>query len=339
MTKVTRRRSRLDAKGRRALRPLVELLDRRELLSGYNVRLNSPSEIGTSIAGQSQHYDHLADFQATDPNGLAFTSDTGFTALVNWGDGTVSTGEITPNYRGLSGLFDISGEHEFPNPGNGEYGVQVKLTDPAGGIWYARPSTATVEPRPDNLVVSPVGTDTFSVTTGQPFQGAVATIQVADPNVPLTGLTGVFDNGDGTQSLATIVPASPGPGWVVSDPHPFTRPGTYFIVLQLTDDQGDTPRVLQGHVMVTAPSPAPQPQPQPVGTTNELGSLSEQYESGGRGPGTVSLGRGDPGGVSYGTYQLSSTRGTVRQFVNEFYPTQFRGLVPGQRGSQPDGDR
>src|SRR5262249_46471025 len=40
-----------------------------------------------------------------------------------------------------------------------------------------------------------------------------------------------------------------------------------------------------------------------------LGSLSEKYESGGRGPGTVSTGKGDLGGVSYGTYQLSSKVG------------------------------
>ena len=46
-----------------------------------------------------------------------------------------------------------------------------------------------------------------------------------------------------------------------------------------------------------------------------LGSLSERYESGGYGPGTVSSGRGDPGGASYGTYQLASKTGTVAAFV------------------------
>lgn len=46
-----------------------------------------------------------------------------------------------------------------------------------------------------------------------------------------------------------------------------------------------------------------------------LGSLSERYESGGRGPGTVSGGQGDPGGVSYGTFQLASKTGTVAAFV------------------------
>lgn len=46
-----------------------------------------------------------------------------------------------------------------------------------------------------------------------------------------------------------------------------------------------------------------------------LGKLSEQYESGGRGPGTVSSGKGDPGGVSYGLYQLASKTGTLSAFL------------------------
>ncbi|WBH16809.1 chitosanase [Sphingomonas radiodurans] len=48
-----------------------------------------------------------------------------------------------------------------------------------------------------------------------------------------------------------------------------------------------------------------------------LGKLSEKFESGGRGPGTVSSGAGDPGGVSYGTYQLSSTAGTLTAFLKK----------------------
>lgn len=46
-----------------------------------------------------------------------------------------------------------------------------------------------------------------------------------------------------------------------------------------------------------------------------LGALSERYECGGRGPGTVSSGKNDPGGVSYGLFQLSSTRGTCEAFM------------------------
>jgi hypothetical protein len=64
-------------------------------------------------------------------------------------------------------------------------------------------------------------------------------------------------------------------------------------------------------------------------TEKPLGSLSEKYESGGRGPTTVSTGEGDPGGVSYGTYQLASKIGRADQFVKKYYPKEFEGLKGG----------
>jgi hypothetical protein len=60
-----------------------------------------------------------------------------------------------------------------------------------------------------------------------------------------------------------------------------------------------------------------------------LGKLSEKYESSNRGPATVSTGRGDPGGVSYGTYQLASKVGTTDRFVKRYYPDEFKGLTAG----------
>jgi hypothetical protein len=52
-----------------------------------------------------------------------------------------------------------------------------------------------------------------------------------------------------------------------------------------------------------------------MNNSHQLGSLSERYESGGRGTGTVSGGQGDPGGVSYGLYQLASKTRTVAAFL------------------------
>ncbi|MCU0706498.1 MAG: hypothetical protein MUF18_21290 [Fimbriiglobus sp.] len=62
---------------------------------------------------------------------------------------------------------------------------------------------------------------------------------------------------------------------------------------------------------------------------DKLGKLSEKYESGGRGPSTVSTGEGDPGGVSYGTYQLASKIGRADQFVKKYYPKEFEELKGG----------
>ncbi len=46
-----------------------------------------------------------------------------------------------------------------------------------------------------------------------------------------------------------------------------------------------------------------------------LGSLSQRYESAKEGAGSVSKGGNDPGGQSYGTYQLSSNAGTLVAFL------------------------
>jgi murein DD-endopeptidase MepM/ murein hydrolase activator NlpD len=50
---------------------------------------------------------------------------------------------------------------------------------------------------------------------------------------------------------------------------------------------------------------------------DELGMLSAKYETGGRGPGVVSTGAGDYGGVSYGSYQMASKMGVPTKFVTQ----------------------
>jgi len=65
----------------------------------------------------------------------------------------------------------------------------------------------------------------------------------------------------------------------------------------------------------------PERQPSPTRTVethtaSTLGALSAKYETGGRGPGTVSTGAGDAGGVSYGSSQMTSRNGgTVARFI------------------------
>jgi hypothetical protein len=65
-----------------------------------------------------------------------------------------------------------------------------------------------------------------------------------------------------------------------------------------------------------------------------LGKLSEQFETSGRGPGTVSTGIGDAGGASYGSYQMTSVPegGTVGGFVAQPdfpFRAHFAALTPG----------
>lgn len=94
---------------------------------------------------------------------------------------------------------------------------------------------------------------------------------------------------------------------------------------------GDEVEIPDG-ATATAPSVPVTPMP-PTGEHKELGKLSEEFETGGRGPGTVSTGVGDAGGVSYGSYQMTSKNGgTVLRFVSQpAFPWRddFRSLSPG----------
>lgn len=84
----------------------------------------------------------------------------------------------------------------------------------------------------------------------------------------------------------------------------------------------------------STPPPAGGEPVQPRQGTHRLGSLSEVYESGNRGPGTVSSGQGDPGGVSYGVYQLSSRAGTLASFMRnegQRWAGEFVGMSPGSQ--------
>ncbi|HEY2963541.1 MAG TPA: LysM domain-containing protein [Pyrinomonadaceae bacterium] len=63
-----------------------------------------------------------------------------------------------------------------------------------------------------------------------------------------------------------------------------------------------------------------------------LGALSAKYETGGRGPGVVSTGVGDPGGVSYGSYQMATKMGVVQRFVGQSgfpWAKDFQNLAAG----------
>ncbi|XHH28516.1 peptidoglycan-binding domain-containing protein [Xanthomonas euroxanthea] len=60
-----------------------------------------------------------------------------------------------------------------------------------------------------------------------------------------------------------------------------------------------------------------------------LGMTSARHESGRRGVETISTGKGDHGGVSYGAYQLSSKSGTLREYLDQSrYEKDFAGLSP-----------
>jgi len=71
----------------------------------------------------------------------------------------------------------------------------------------------------------------------------------------------------------------------------------------------------------------------PASVSGALGFIAAKYESGGRGVATVSSGKGDHGGVSYGKHQLATNNGSMAKFLaskeGQKYGAQFAGLKPG----------
>lgn len=86
---------------------------------------------------------------------------------------------------------------------------------------------------------------------------------------------------------------------------------------------------LTGTLGLVKAYPTPRPSAPPH---HRLGALSERYECGNRGPGAVSTGRNDPGGVSYGPFQLATRTGTCAAFLaaeGKKWASRFGSHAPG----------
>lgn len=111
-------------------------------------------------------------------------------------------------------------------------------------------------------------------------------------------------------------------------------------VIVVPDGSTDTTRPLPSNMVPPAPT-TPTTPATPVSSAagaigaalaEALGALSAKYETGGRGPGIVSTGSGDPGGVSYGSYQMATKMGVPAKFVTQPgfpWAKDFQGLAPG----------
>jgi uncharacterized Zn-binding protein involved in type VI secretion len=114
-------------------------------------------------------------------------------------------------------------------------------------------------------------------------------------------------------------------------------------------------RAQQNREQRTRPAHAPRPQARATQPTRaggggipaarpggtELGALSRRYESNGGGPGTIAHNAGDHGGSSYGTYQIATNTGSMRDFqayLGRNDPATAQALT-GARPGSPEFDR
>jgi len=166
----------------------------------------------------------LATF--TDLNSVTPSSD--FTATIDWGDGEATT---TGTVTGSAGLFTVTANHAFPEPGT--FTVQVTIaTNASSGPTATASTTATVADA--NTFTAQAAT--FNATEGTEFDGAVATFHDSNTASQGTGFTANINWGDGIDSVGTV--SGSNGTFTVSGIHNYAEDGSFTAQVTLTDTPG-----------------------------------------------------------------------------------------------------
>ncbi len=192
----------------------------------------------------------------TDPDLLAKPGD--FSATINWGDSTTSSGTISQN---AAGTFIVTGSHTYAQDTTGDapHAVTFTVVKAGGGTLT---NAAGVSITVAGAVLSSQGAFIQGVE-GQPLVNTlVATVTDSNPNATLadftTGTGSVTINwGDGSTSTLTSVPpavitTSGSPAGVVfsvKGSHTYAEEGTYQLTVT-ADDNGGSTTVASGEATV-----------------------------------------------------------------------------------------
>jgi hypothetical protein len=161
----------------------------------------------------------VARFSDTNPIAQPASS---YQASIDWGDGTTTTGFVTPD---RSGGFDVNGTHAL---GGGTDSIRITIKSTQGALLTVT-STATVTDSPLTA-----GSVAITATEGVSFSGAVATFSDADPRVlSASYYSAQIDWSDGTTSTGTIVPTGASQ-YTVTGQHLF-RVGTHTVTVTIKD--------------------------------------------------------------------------------------------------------
>jgi hypothetical protein len=190
----------------------------------------------------------------TTPNTLAVPG--GFSAAINWGDGSPPTVGVVTQPGGPGTAFRVSGTHTYAeeSPAGQPYTVSVLVVDTAGsasvplsnGSAIAQVTVADAQLTGSYVPIGP--------SAGIPFIGEVAAFTDGDPVAPLADYPNgsvTIAWGDGSTSMGTVTqPGGVGTSFVVTGTHTYSSPGTYSPVTVTIKDSGGSQLVLGGQATV-----------------------------------------------------------------------------------------
>jgi len=200
--------------------PLVTITN---LISGEQIGITAFATVGDATLSAtkvdfsaSAHVlftGHVATF--TDTNGDGTPGD--FTATIDWGDTTSSSGTVTVD---PSGGFDVTGSHTYSSVGSEV--VKVKITDIDGATATVQDAASVTEPSPS------VTGNNLSGVEGAQFSGAVASFTDADSTLGAGSFSATINWGDGASSTGVITSNGVG-GFNVSGTHTYEEEGSYTV--------------------------------------------------------------------------------------------------------------
>jgi hypothetical protein len=155
-----------------------------------------------------------------------FGEPDGFTARIDWGDGTISPGTIAAN---LDGGYDILGTHTFLAAGN--YPAEVRITSHGGNTALARTSI-----RVDEVCIAARGLTAVTVV-GSESKLTVAAFEDSDRRASPEFYSANIDWADGLISDAIIAP-SPSGGYRVIGEHCYRQVGLFSVRVTIRDHAG-----------------------------------------------------------------------------------------------------
>jgi ELWxxDGT repeat protein len=161
-----------------------------------------------------------------------------FTADIDWGDGTTSSGSIVAGPAG----FQVMGSHKYAAAGDYNVGVTVHSS---GGSTATAQSSARI----DAPTLLPRGL-TANTTVGSDAPIVVAALRDTDRRATADLFTAMIDWADGSTSAGTVVADGTG-GFRIGGSHAYTRPGLFSVRVTVQDAAG-TSATTVGTVRVTS---------------------------------------------------------------------------------------
>lgn len=187
---------------------------------------------------------------ATFTHSNSTTPASGYTATIDWGDGTApTTGDVAalpadPLNPTAPQRFSVSGTHIYQEETTVPYPVSITVVDNLMSVTNSASTTATVTDAPLN-----VSLETFFPTEGIPISAQIATLTDTSIFGKLSDFTATVDWGDGSPIEAitpgNIRPSSSNrvgeqPSFLIFGTHTYAEEGNYPVVVTVLDVGGAT---------------------------------------------------------------------------------------------------